>query len=136
MTMESFYPVLMTKDPEGLADFYSRHFGFEVTFTSDWYVSLKAGEANFELAFLSQGHESIPKGYASPSAGVILNVETDDATSWWNRLAIREKLPVRLELRDEAWGQRHFIVSDPAGNLVDIIENIEPSKEYKEAYGA
>jgi hypothetical protein len=39
-----------------------------------------------------------------------------------------------LPLRDEAFGQRHFIVRDPAGNLVDVIENIPPSEEFASAY--
>ena len=39
-----------------------------------------------------------------------------------------------LPLRDEEFGQRHFIISYPAGNLVDIIENIEASAEFAGYY--
>jgi hypothetical protein len=37
-----------------------------------------------------------------------------------------------LPLRD-GFGQRYFIVGDPAGNLVDVIEDIPPAEEYASA---
>ena len=135
MKIDSCYPVLMTDNPEALAEFYTGHFGFETSFSSDWYVSLRSpGEGAFELAFLAPDHESVPEGYGRPSGGVIVNIETDDAAGAWKRLVGEAGLPVRRELRDEVWGQRHFILADPAGNLVDVIENTEPGEEYKAAY--
>ncbi|SDF46396.1 hypothetical protein SAMN05216553_101756 [Lentzea fradiae] len=35
-----------------------------------------------------------------------------------------------LPLRSEEFGQRHLIVTDPAGVLVDVIIEIEPSAAY------
>ncbi len=35
-----------------------------------------------------------------------------------------------LALRDEPFGQRHFITRDPNGVLIDVITPIEPSPEY------
>ena len=43
--------------------------------------------------------------------------------------------PIALELRDEDFGQRHFIVSGPDGVLVDVITEIPPSAEFAEAFG-
>ena len=43
-------------------------------------------------------------------------------------------LTERLPLRDEAFGQRHFIVEAPGGVLVDVIEPIEPSAEFAAAF--
>jgi len=37
-------------------------------------------------------------------------------------------------LRDEDFGQRHFIMSDPIGVLIDVIENIPPSKAFADMY--
>jgi hypothetical protein len=39
-----------------------------------------------------------------------------------------------LALRSEAWGQRHFITSDPNGLLIDVIELIPPSEAYAQQY--
>jgi uncharacterized glyoxalase superfamily protein PhnB len=38
--------------------------------------------------------------------------------------AMRHGLPVAQELRDEEFGQRHFIVVDPDGLLVDVVEQL------------
>lgn len=32
-----------------------------------------------------------------------------------------------VELQDEEWGQRHFMMEDPTGLLVDVVEQIGPS---------
>ena len=45
-------------------------------------------------------------------------------------------MPVLLPLRDEAFGQRHFITSDPNGVLIDIIKPIPPSGEFVAQYEA
>ncbi|THB79312.1 MAG: glyoxalase/bleomycin resistance/extradiol dioxygenase family protein, partial [Desulfobulbaceae bacterium] len=39
-------------------------------------------------------------------------------------------------IKSEDFGQRHFIVVDPNGILVDVIQNIEPSAEFAEQYGS
>ncbi|WP_245743527.1 hypothetical protein [Lentzea fradiae] len=46
------------------------------------------------------------------------------------RLVEEAGLPVVLPLRSEEFGQRHLIVTDPAGVLVDVIIEIEPSAAY------
>jgi len=43
-------------------------------------------------------------------------------------------LTERLTLRDEAFGQRHFIVEAPGGVLLDVIEPIAPTAEFVDAY--
>jgi catechol 2,3-dioxygenase-like lactoylglutathione lyase family enzyme len=135
MTLHSSYPVLMVEDATAAADFYVRYFGFEESFATDWYVSLRHGtRPESELAFVEAGHESIPAGYRTPSRGVLINLEVDDAAGEYARLLDGNGLEPLLPLRDEAFGQRHFIVRDPAGNLVDVIENIAPSEEFASAY--
>ena len=39
-----------------------------------------------------------------------------------------------LSIRDEPWGQRHFMFRDPAGLLVDAVQLIAPSTEYAASY--
>ena len=43
-------------------------------------------------------------------------------------------LPILLAIRDEAFGQRHFITADPNGVLIDIIKPIPPSAEFAALY--
>lgn len=131
-TMTSFYPVVMTTDAAAAAGFFEEHFDFEQTFAADWYVSLRRGAA--ELAFLAHDHETIPEGFRAPARGLLLNVEVDDARAAYQRLVIDGELECALELRDEAFGQRHFIVVAPGGVLVDVIEPIDPAPEFAAAF--
>lgn len=129
--MKSFYPVLQVAEPAAVAQTFVDLFGFEETFATDWYVSLRHGP--HELAVLDATHDTIPSGFRYECRGTLLNVEVDDAAAEYERLR-RTDLPVRLPLRDEAFGQRHFIVEAPGGILVDVIEEIPPSAEFAAAF--
>ncbi|WP_203579273.1 VOC family protein [Microbacterium hibisci] len=131
-TMTSFYPVVMTTDAAAAARFFREHLGFEETFAADWYVSLARDGA--ELAFLVHDHETIPDGFARVAGGILLNVEVDDARAAYRRLVEDAGLECALALRDEPFGQRHFILVAPGGILVDVIEPIEPSEEFAGAF--
>ncbi|WP_309127745.1 VOC family protein [Microbacterium sp.] len=132
MTVTSFYPVLMVDDVAASAAFYRDILGFHTTFESEWYVSLTSDAG--ELAVLDRGHETIPEGFRRPVQGMLLNFEVADAAAEHARLVGRHGLVERLTLRDEAFGQRHFIVEAPGGVLIDVIEPIEPSAEFAAAY--
>lgn len=134
MHVSSFYPVICTDRVAETSDFYTRLFGFEVVFTADWYVSLRRGD--HELAVVDASHPTIPDGYRKPVAGLILNFEVDDVDAEYGRLVGGEGLTPLLELRSETFGQRHFIVADPAGVLVDVITEIPPSAEYADNFTA
>ncbi|WP_435743238.1 VOC family protein [Microbacterium sp. PMB16] len=134
MDVTSFYPVLMVDDVAGAARFYRDEFGFETTFEADWYVSMRF--AGGELAILDRHHETIPEGFREPVSGLLLNVEVTDAATEHARLVGERGLAERLSLRDEAFGQRHFIIEAPGGVLIDVIEPIEPSAEFAAAFAA
>ncbi|MCD7102073.1 hypothetical protein [Pseudoclavibacter sp. 13-3] len=68
------------------------------------------------------------------SAGVIVNLEVDDVDAVHERPSGAAGVVVVLPLRDEAFGQRHFIVTAPDGVLLDIIQPTTPSEEYADAY--
>ncbi|UPL11400.1 VOC family protein [Microbacterium sufflavum] len=132
MEITSFYPVLMVDDVSAAARFYREELGFDTTFEADWYVSLRFDGG--ELAILDRTHETIPEGFRAPVTGLLLNVEVPDAAAEHARLVGERGLIERLALRDEDFGQRHFIVEAPGGVLIDVIEPIEPSAEFTAAY--
>ncbi|MEU8246838.1 VOC family protein [Nonomuraea sp. NPDC048916] len=132
MDLSSFYPVICTAQMAESKDFYVRLLGFEVTFEADWYVSLRRG--SYELALLDHTHPTLPQAYRRPVAGLLLNVEVADVDAEWERLVVGEGLAPELPLRDEEFGQRHFIVPDPNGVLIDVITPITPSEEYAAQY--
>lgn len=132
MSVTSFYPVLSSHDVAAAASFYREVLGFEVTFETDWYVSLRLGA--FELALVAHDHPTIPEGYRCPPQGVILNLEVDDVDALHARLTGDHGLEPVLGLRDEDFGQRHAVLPAPDGVLLDIIQPIAPSAEYASAY--
>ncbi|HET8729143.1 MAG TPA: VOC family protein [Alphaproteobacteria bacterium] len=136
MKVTSYYPVIMTDDVAGTAAFYKRHFRFEALFTSDWYVHLQSAEdGSVNLAVLDGRHETVPEPARGRASGLILNFEVEDADIVHH--AVRAAgLPILTPLRDEPFGQRHFITADPNGVLIDVIKPIPPSPEFAKHYEA
>ncbi len=135
MKINSFYPVLISQNTSSTAAFFQVHFGFATTFESDWYVSLVLPEnLSCQLAVLLAGHSTIPENMPEPTHNLILNFEVEDVDDVHNRLIVSSRLPELLTLRDEPWGQRHFITRDPIGTLIDVIKPIPPNEEYLAQY--
>ena len=103
-------------------------------FTADWYVHLQSTQdSGINLAILDGDHETIPLAGRGRVAGLLLNFEVEDVDAEYARLQ-GAGLPILLTLRDEAFGQRHFITADPNGVLIDVIRPIAPDSEYAKQY--
>lgn len=132
MSVTSLYPVLTSRDVSAATAFYRDVLDFQITYESDWYVSLRLGD--FELAILAYDHPTMPEGYRALPQGVLVNLEVDDVDALHDRLSKQPGLTVVRSLRDEDFGQRHFIVAAPDRVLLDIIQPIAPSAEFATAY--
>jgi catechol 2,3-dioxygenase-like lactoylglutathione lyase family enzyme len=131
MNLNSFYPVIATNRVGDTRDFYVDHFGFEVVFEADWYVSLqRKGGPAYELAILDASHSSLPAAHRNTVDGLLLNFEVDDVDAEYQRLVTEGGLEPVAPLRSEEFGQRHFILADPSGVLVDIITMIPFTGEF------
>lgn len=134
MKTTSYYPVLMTGDVAGTAAFYKEHFRFEALFESDWYVHLRSTEdKRVNLGLVQGDHETIPESGRGRVSGLLINFEVRDPDAIYKRVKAAG-LPILLSLRDEAFGQRHFITADPNGVLIDVIKPIPPSAEFAAQY--
>lgn len=134
MKTTSYYPVLLTGDVQATAAFYVQHFRFRPLFETDWYVHLQSLEdQSVNLAILDRQHETIPPAGRGKTSSFILNFEVEDADAEYERMK-SAGLPILLTLRDEDFGQRHFITADPNGVLIDIIKPIPPSAEFAATY--
>ena len=131
MKTTSYYPVLMVDDVAPIADFYIEHFGFKSLFDSDWYVHLQStSDEAVNLAILQGDHETIPpQARGGRASGVLINFEVDDPDALYESVQ-KAGLPILRTLRDEPFGQRHFITADPNGVLIDVIKPIQPSEEF------
>lgn len=136
MKATSYYPVIMTDDVAGTAAFYKEHFRFEALFSAEWYVHLQSKDGeHVTLAILDGNHETIPASGRGKVSGLLLNFEVEDVDTIYERLKAAG-LPIRLDIRDEDFGQRHFITADPNGVLIDIVKPIPPSAEFAAMYEA
>ncbi|MDT9591620.1 VOC family protein [Nocardioides zeae] len=133
MPTTGFYPVLMSDDvAAAAAAFYRDALGFTTTYDSDWYVSLRLDD--FELAIVAHDHPTVPAAYRHLPRGVLVNLEIDDVDALHAHLVDDLGHEPVLALRDEDFGQRHFIVAAPDGVLLDVIQPIAPSAEFAEAF--
>lgn len=134
MKTTSYYPVIQTDKVKETVNFYTRNFRFKPLFETDWYVHLQSKEdAGVNLAILRYDHETIPAQARQCTTGLILNFEVSDPDKEY-QLAKKAGVPIVKTLRDETFGQRHFIAMDPNGVLIDVIKPIEPEEEFTDAY--
>lgn len=123
--MKKIYPLLITDKLQECADFYADNFGFDKVFEQDWYIQLLHKESGAELAFMVPNAENQPKqlhaGFSGQ--GLVLSFEVADAEKEYKRL--HGKIDIFYELTTEEWGQKHFMVTGPAGEVVDIVQQLE-----------
>jgi len=136
MKVTSYYPVLLSGNVSRAAEFYITHFRFQPLYQADWYVHLQSlDDPTVNLGLVAQDHETIPRIGRGRTGGILLNFEVENPDSHYTRLQA-EGIPIALGLRDEAFGQRHFIVEGPDGVLIDVIRPIPPSADHAALYSA
>lgn len=130
----SFFPVLTTAKLTECRDFYTQCFGFTVVFEADWYIHL-ASETGIQLGFLQPNHPTQPDFLqaAYGGSGLIYSLEVDNVDQEYEKIK-KSGIPILLELRTEEWGQKHFMIKDPAGMVIDVVQHTEPMDEYKDKY--
>lgn len=128
------YPVLGVRDVRAAARFFGELLELRTTFDSDWYVSLATRSAPvFQLAVVRFDHDSVPIGHRALPAGVLVTVEMDDVDIVHAR-ALAKGVEILRSLRDEPWGQRHFIAAGPDGAMLDVVKVIPPAPEFESGY--
>ena len=133
--MNSLFPDICTDDVAASRDFYVALFGFGVAFEIEWYVQLQApNDKNLQLAFVRRDHASVPAGFGVRPQGVLVTIETEDVDALHERARSLE-VEIVYPLRDEVWGQRHFMAKDPNGLLVDVVQLIAAAPSFLREHG-
>jgi uncharacterized glyoxalase superfamily protein PhnB len=79
-------------------------------------------------------HPSRPPGpEAFDGRGMLVTIEVADARATFQALS-RGDAPIVHPLTDEDWGQRRFMTRDPAGVLIDVVEQTEATAGFWERY--
>jgi uncharacterized glyoxalase superfamily protein PhnB len=124
MKIKRLFPISITPNINECKEFYIRFFSFEVVFEADWYIHLR-NESEVEIAFMLPNLQNQPDFLHEvfSGKGVVLSFEVDDAKAEYERI---KKLQASFiqDLKDEEWGQRHFMLVDPAGMVLDIVQQL------------
>lgn len=116
---------IVTEAVQASKDFYTGLFGAELVYEGEggWIVLLKLGES--ELGFM-RPDLALQAPIFRPAfggQGVWLALEVADAEAEQRRLTALG-VPIEVALRDEPWGDRHFVVRDPNGIGVDCVQRL------------
>lgn len=127
ITFQAMFPVMVTNKLSEQNDFYQRVLGFDaVFFEPDFYLHLVSPSTGVQLGFLMPNHPSQPK-FLRPmmlSEGYAISIEVPDITQALEQ-AKKLSLNITLPLTQEDWGQTHFMIKDPAGFYIDIIQHVD-----------
>lgn len=104
-------------------------------FETDWYVQLQSPtDVNLQLGLVARDHPSVPGRFRERPRGVLVTIEVDDVDAIHSRAGARG-LEIVYAMRDEPWGQRHFMTVDPDGLAVDVVKVIPPSQDFLREQG-
>ena len=115
------FPDLCVRDVAASVAWYQALLDLDVVVDQGWYAELGIERTTF-VAFVQAGHETVPSAAGRRPGGILVSFEVDDATS----VAARAEalgLEIVVELTVEL-GQRHLMIVDPDGAVVDVIERV------------
>jgi predicted enzyme related to lactoylglutathione lyase len=124
--VERIVPNIASDRFEETRKFYSDLFDVVVSVEHDeWYLQLMPpGSPSLNFGFLRPGHEFFG-GRPSPSGrySMVLTIHVDDVDEAYAR-AQQRAAEIVQKIRDEEYGQRHFLVVDPNGLLLNVMNPI------------
>jgi uncharacterized glyoxalase superfamily protein PhnB len=102
--------------------FYTRLLDFGVTFENEFYLLMHTPDRSAEISFLLPNHPSQQPIFHSPftGQGLYLTIEVERVEEWYTKLKDKGA-ELKVDLRDEPWGDRHFTIQDPNGIAIDIV---------------
>ncbi|HYF67297.1 MAG TPA: VOC family protein [Ohtaekwangia sp.] len=114
---------IITSKIKETKEFYVNNLGFGVTFENEFYLLMHTPNHGSEISFLLPNHPSQQPLFHKPfqGQGMYVTIEVDDVDKIYDD--IRKKgVPIKIDIRDEPWGDRHFAIEDPNGIGIDIVK--------------
>ncbi|BFM48911.1 VOC family protein [Marinomonas sp. THO17] len=129
INIDAMFPVMVTANLEAVKAFYESVFGFHAVFYDpDFYLHLVSANSGVQLGFLMPELASQPD-FLRPlmsADGYVISLEVKDAAHAYAQ-AQKMSLTIAMALKEETWGQVHFMLQDPAGFRIDLVQHIEVS---------
>ena len=127
--VDAMFPVMVTSDLKAVKLFYEKVFGFSsVFYDSNFYLHLISPNNNIQLGFLLPNLENQPEFLHSimVSKGYVISLEVKDAALAYAE-AKQMNLNVIMGIQEEEWHQIHFMIQDPAGFIIDVVQHLLPT---------
>ncbi|MBB5854737.1 VOC family protein [Amycolatopsis umgeniensis] len=116
---------LTVDDVTASSRFFTEHFGFTEQMAAEGFVSLGHETAKLAIVLLQAGIEVLPENLRQQRAsGVIVAFTVENLEAEEKRLRA-EGVEITLPLREEPWGERLFMVTDPNGVPVELVEWVQ-----------
>ncbi|MEU8416899.1 VOC family protein [Amycolatopsis japonica] len=116
---------LTVDDVTASSRFFTEHFGFTEQMAAEGFVSLGHETAKVSIVLLQAGIEVLPENLRQQRAsGVIVAFTVENLEAEEKRLR-DEGVEITMPLREEPWGERLFMVTDPNGVPVELVEWVQ-----------
>jgi uncharacterized glyoxalase superfamily protein PhnB len=109
--------------------FYTDKLGFGVTFENEFYLLMHTQNHQAEISFLLPHLPTQQPFFHQPfnGKGMYLTIEVDDVDTIYNNLK-NKGVEIKVELRDEPYGDRHFAIEDPNRIGIYIVKYSPPQE--------
>jgi len=113
---------LTVDDVAASSAFFRKHLGFHEAMAADGFASLRRDDAGVHVVLLRRGIEVLPPELRDQrAAGVIVAFVVADLAGEERRLRA-EGVTITMPLREEPWGERLFMITDPNGVVIELVE--------------
>ncbi|SDT72670.1 VOC family protein [Actinoplanes derwentensis] len=113
---------LTVDDVPASSKFLADHFGYAERMSADGFTSLGREDGGVDVVFLRRGIEVLPPELrAVHTAGTIVAFVVTDLDAEQARLRAEGVEPT-LPIREEPWGERLLLVTDPNGVVYELVE--------------
>lgn len=103
--------------------FYTEVLDFGITFENEFYLLMHTPDKSSEISFLLPNHPSQQALFHQPfkGTGMYLTIEVEDVDSLYQSLKDKG-VAIKIDIRNEPWGDRHFAIQDPNGIGIDLVK--------------
>ncbi len=125
LNINAAFPLYVVEELETQKNYYHQYFGFEaVFFDPAFYLHLVNPSNGIQLGFMLPNlpNQADFLHSKAEAKGMVITFEVDNAAQAHTQ-AKKDELDIVFELKTETWNQIHFMVRDPAGLVIDIVED-------------
>lgn len=128
MNISSLSVSLTVNNVKTSSEFLIKHFGFIEKMAAEGFASLIHEASGINIIYMQTGIEVLPEFLRNvPVAGTILAFVTTNLEAEEERLRLAG-VPISMPLQTEEWGEKLFMVTDPNGVVIELVEWVNQSE--------